>query len=340
MAVRDEVIAGFCPPAKWKFQGRTVSSRQASSSKQAQVQIKVGAIAVLVNYLNDKGELLITILPVKTEMSKFKRRGCAYLDGDQSEDGGTFSKVSEYLDSVKVSNVKGKGTDNGASEWVLISKENRRLSVAPEPFPTGKHLEWYKGRNNAPFQQTNIFIGIPKFIPEHIYARWDPDMVVIDIDDDSDNSDRKYQEYNLKVEDDIFTEVPKIARPKRLMQSDECGTRQEPAQKKLRGTRGQPIASKMDKVGRASGQVKRKFFCPTGSDTDDSLDSLPATLKGMSISPQTQRHALRHSLMMPSIKDEEHHVDLQDLKVFAKAQDHIPTMLIPNRPLFQPLISV
>jgi hypothetical protein len=35
-------------------------------------------------------------------------------------------------------------------------------------------------------------------------------MVVIDIDDDSDNSDRKYQEYNLKVEDDIFTEVPKI----------------------------------------------------------------------------------------------------------------------------------
>jgi hypothetical protein len=70
-----------------------------------------------------------------------------------------FPKVFEYLDSVKVSNVKGKGTDNGASEWVLISKENRRLSVAPEPFPTGKHLEQYKGRNNAPFQQTNIFIG-------------------------------------------------------------------------------------------------------------------------------------------------------------------------------------
>ncbi|KAG2110039.1 hypothetical protein BD769DRAFT_1365226 [Suillus cothurnatus] len=127
----------------------------------------------------DKGELLITIPPVKTEMSKFKRRGCAYLDGDQSEDGGVdfsfcsdwsfedvdayirrlFPKVFEYLDSVKVSDVKGKGTDNGASEWVLISKENRRLSVAPEPFPTGKHLEWYKGRNNAPFQQTNIFIG-------------------------------------------------------------------------------------------------------------------------------------------------------------------------------------
>jgi hypothetical protein len=44
--------------------------------------------------------------------------------------------------------------------------------------------------------------------------------------------------------------------------------------------------------------------------------------------------------MMPLIKDEEHHVDLQDLKVFAKAQDHIPAMLIPNRPFFQPLISV
>ncbi|KAG1887717.1 hypothetical protein F4604DRAFT_1570717, partial [Suillus subluteus] len=57
-----------------------------------------------------------------------------------------FPKVFEYLDSVKVSDV-------------LISKENRRLSVVPEPFPTGKHLEGYKGRNNAPLQQTNILIG-------------------------------------------------------------------------------------------------------------------------------------------------------------------------------------
>lgn len=54
-----------------------------------------------------------------------------------------FPKVFEYLDSVKVGDVKGKATDNGASE----------------PFPTGKHLERYKGRSNAPLQQTNIFIG-------------------------------------------------------------------------------------------------------------------------------------------------------------------------------------
>jgi len=65
--------------------------------------------------------------------------------------------------------------------------------------------------------------------------------------------------------------------PKRLMQSDERGKCQEPAQKKLCGSKyycldcmgilltqhlksacGQPIALKMDKVGRASGQVKRK----------------------------------------------------------------------------------
>ncbi|KAG2137954.1 hypothetical protein DEU56DRAFT_695013, partial [Suillus clintonianus] len=70
-----------------------------------------------------------------------------------------FPKVFGYLDSVKAGDVKGKAIDNGASEWVLISKENRRLSVAPEPFPNGKHLEWYKGRDNAPLQQTNIFIG-------------------------------------------------------------------------------------------------------------------------------------------------------------------------------------
>jgi hypothetical protein len=68
-----------------------------------------------------------------------------------------------------------------------------------------------------------------------------------------------------------------LACPKHLMQSDEHGTRQEPAQKKLHGSkyyhldcmgilltqhlksaRGQPIAPKMDKVGRASGQVKCK----------------------------------------------------------------------------------
>ncbi|KAG1751073.1 hypothetical protein EDB19DRAFT_1628714, partial [Suillus lakei] len=153
--------------------------RQASSSKQGHVLIKVGAIAILVNYLDDKGELLTTIPPVRTEMLKLKRRGCAHFDGDQSEDGSVdfsfcldwtfeevdayirrlFPKVFEYLDSVKVGDVKGKATDNGASEWVLISKENRRLSVAPEPFPTGKHLERYKGRSNAPLQQTNIFIG-------------------------------------------------------------------------------------------------------------------------------------------------------------------------------------
>ncbi|KAG1884500.1 uncharacterized protein F5891DRAFT_1202582 [Suillus fuscotomentosus] len=199
-AARDEVMAGFHPTAKQKFPGRIVSSRQASSSKQGHVPIKVGAIAILVNYLDDKGELLTTIPPVKTEMSKFKRRGCAHFDGDQSEDGGSvdfsfcldwtfeevdayiqrlFPKVFEYLDSVKVGDVKGKATDNGASEWVLISKENCRLSVAPEPFPTGKHLERYKGRSNAPLQQTNIFIGIRKFIPEHTYARWDPDMVTL-----------------------------------------------------------------------------------------------------------------------------------------------------------------
>jgi hypothetical protein len=55
-------------------------------------------------------------------------------------------------------------------------------------------------------------IGIRIFIPEHTYACWDPDMVVIDIADDSDNGDdgNHKQEYGLKIEDDIFTEVPKI----------------------------------------------------------------------------------------------------------------------------------
>ncbi|KAG1750322.1 uncharacterized protein EDB91DRAFT_1045913, partial [Suillus paluster] len=153
--------------------------RQASSSKQGQIRIKVGAIAVLINYLDDRGELTITIPPVRTEMSKFKRRGCAHFDGDQSENDSVdfsfcpdwtfdkvdayirrlFPKVFGYLDSVKAGDVKGKAIDNGASEWVLISKENRRLSVAPDPFPNGKHLERYKGRNNAPLQQTNVFIS-------------------------------------------------------------------------------------------------------------------------------------------------------------------------------------
>ncbi|KAG1796537.1 hypothetical protein EV424DRAFT_1594851 [Suillus variegatus] len=361
-AARDEVMAGFRPTAKQKFPGRIVSSRQASSSKQGHVPIKVGAIAVLVNYLDDKGELLTTIPPVKTEMSKFKRRGCAHFDGDQSEDGGSvdfsfcldwtfeevdayirrlFPKVFEYLDSVNVGDVKGKATDNGASEWVLISKENRRLSVAPEPFPTGKHLERYKGRSNAPLQQTNIFIGIRKFIPEHTYACWDPDMVIIDIADDSDDGDDgddndHKQEYGpgLKIEDDVFTQVPKIVRPKRPMQR---GTRQEPAQKKMRGTHGRPIASKMgNKSGRSSGKVK--LFCSSDSDTDNSLNALPASLKGMSISPLTQKRAPRHNPMMPLIKDEEHQdIDLQD---FAKAQTHVSAMPLPNRPLFQPLVSV
>ncbi|KAG1745481.1 uncharacterized protein EDB91DRAFT_1049857, partial [Suillus paluster] len=155
--------------------------RQASSSKQGQIRIKVGAVAVLINYLDDKGELTITIPPVRTEMSKFKRRGCAHFDGDQSENDSVdfsfcpdwtfdevdayirrlFPKVFGYLDSVKAGDVKGKAIDNGASEWVLISKENRRLSVTPDPFPNGKHLERYKGRNNAPLQQTNVFIGEP-----------------------------------------------------------------------------------------------------------------------------------------------------------------------------------
>ncbi|KAG1906383.1 uncharacterized protein F5891DRAFT_975775 [Suillus fuscotomentosus] len=361
-AARDEVMAGFRPTAKQKFPGRIVSSRQASSSKQGHVPIKVGAIAVLVNYLDDKGELLTTILPVKTEMSKFKRRGCAHFDGDQSEDGGSvdfsfcldwtfeevdayirrlFPKVFEYLDSVKVGDVKGKATDNGASEWVLISKENCRLSVAPEPFPTGKHLEWYKGRSNAPLQQTNIFIGIRKFIPEHTYARWDPDMVIIDIADDSDDGDdgddnNHKQEYGpgLKIEDDVFTQVPKIVRPKRPMQRGTC---QEPAQKKMRGTHGRPIASKTgNKSGRSSGKVE--LFCSSDSDTDNSLNALPASLKGMSISPLTQKRAPCHNPMMPLIKDEEHQdIDLQD---FAKAQTHVSAMPLPNRPLFQPLVSV
>ncbi|KAG2055036.1 hypothetical protein BDR06DRAFT_1020532 [Suillus hirtellus] len=41
---------------------------------------------------------------------------------------------------------------------------------------------------------------------------------------------------------------------------------------------------------------------------------------------------------MPLIKDEEHQdIDLQD---FAKAQTHVSAMPLPNRPLFQPLVSV
>lgn len=60
-------------------------------------------------------------------------------------------------------------------------------------------------------------IGIRKFIPEHTYARWDPDMVIIDIADDSDDGDDgddndHKQEYGpgLKIEDNVFTQVPKI----------------------------------------------------------------------------------------------------------------------------------
>lgn len=118
--------------------------------------------------------------PVKTEVSKLKRRGCAHFDEDEPEDNKVdfsfcpdwtfqeveeyfrrlFPKVFEYLDSVQNDDVKGKAVDNGAS-WVLISKENRWLSVAPEPLPNGKHLERYRGRDNAPLAATNIFIGEP-----------------------------------------------------------------------------------------------------------------------------------------------------------------------------------
>jgi len=73
--------------------------------------------------------------PVKTEMSKLKRRGCAHFDEDEPEDNKVdfsfcpdwtfqeveeyfrrlFPKVFEYLDSVKNGDVKGKAVDNGAS---------------------------------------------------------------------------------------------------------------------------------------------------------------------------------------------------------------------------------
>lgn len=165
-------------------------------------------------------------------------------------------------------------------------------------------------------------------------------MVIIDIADDSDDGDdgddNDHKEYGLglKIEDDVFTQVPKIVRPKRPMQR---GTRQEPAQKKMRGTHGRPIASKTgNKSGRSSGKVK--LFCSSDSDTDNSLSALPASLKGMSISPLTQKRAPRHNPMMPLIKDEEHQdIDLQD---FAKAQTHVSAMPLPHRPLFQPLVSV
>ncbi|KAG1895222.1 uncharacterized protein F5891DRAFT_1194435 [Suillus fuscotomentosus] len=312
-ATRSEVMAGFHPTIKQKVTGsRVVSSRWATASsslKQQQVQIRVGTVTVLINYLDDKGQLVRRVPPVKTEMSKLKRRGCAHFDEDEPEDNKVdfsfcpdwtfeeveeyfrrlFPKVFEYLDSVKNDDVKGKAVDNGAS-WALISKENRWLSVAPEPLPNGKHLERYRGRNNAPLAATNIFIANRKYIPEHICAQWDPDVIIIDIDSEA-GEDR-----NDEPED---SDAPKTARPKHSIRYTE---HEEPARKRLRGIRGQPIAStsriNSENKESSSSHVKRKFeffflsaqwtsntqnftVFASDSDSDNGLDTLPISLKGM-----------------------------------------------------------
>jgi hypothetical protein len=50
--------------------------------------------------------------------------------------------------------------DKVKSTWVLLNKEQRRLSMVPSlTKSTGKDLECYKGRDKAPLKDSHIYVG-------------------------------------------------------------------------------------------------------------------------------------------------------------------------------------
>ncbi|KAH7903007.1 hypothetical protein BJ138DRAFT_1108040, partial [Hygrophoropsis aurantiaca] len=180
---RKEVLDGFRSTSGPQASGSTKRKLAATAkgpganTRSASSNIKVvtaNTWCLLVNYIHrvNREDVLTSTSPLGlVDMSLMRKHGCAYLEPNNLAFSikGTHKELDTYLREIF------------PALWALVCKENRKLRICPEDFPTGENLFTFKGRRKGPTSDTSIIIAslidsktkvFRKAIPEKVYASW------------------------------------------------------------------------------------------------------------------------------------------------------------------------
>ncbi|KAG2120488.1 uncharacterized protein F5147DRAFT_1366 [Suillus discolor] len=153
---RDEVMNGYrtglnSQSNKLQFRRVTGKARATSQFDSEDKITKVAQWLLLVNCLDDDGNLINTSPPSRTQLHNMERRQCAHIETASRFSFSrmwTHDEVNQYLQNEVFplalgyvnSTEKGKGIGIPSCPWVLISKERLRYEVVNIERPDGNDL--------------------------------------------------------------------------------------------------------------------------------------------------------------------------------------------------------
>ncbi|KAI6035203.1 hypothetical protein F5J12DRAFT_15889 [Pisolithus orientalis] len=177
--VREEVLKGFCAGSsgtqrvtstkikKPNSTGKRVPSGNHDGSQQ---DVLVGTWLLLIDALDEAGELIQTKPLLRTEMYTAEHRQCVHTGANAAKFAfrrdWTHDDVDKYLREhvfprpMEYALMHKKGKSKASCCWKLAFKEKQRFGLAvTEDLPTGQDLFYYRGRFKCG-TDSSIIIGM------------------------------------------------------------------------------------------------------------------------------------------------------------------------------------
>ncbi|KIN99434.1 hypothetical protein M404DRAFT_30482 [Pisolithus tinctorius Marx 270] len=191
--VREEVLKGFRAGSsgtqrvtstnikKPNSTGKRVPSGNHDGSQQ---DVLVGTWLLLINALDEAGELIQTKPLSRTEMYTAEHQQCVHTGANAAKFAfrrdWTHDDVDKYLREhvfprpMEYALMHKKGKSKASCCWKLAFKEKQRFGLAvTEDLPTGQDLFYYRGRFKCG-TDSSIIIALCSHVPEEEYASWGP----------------------------------------------------------------------------------------------------------------------------------------------------------------------